>query len=136
MPEKALAVLQKRVGVGQKAAHQLTRGGHRSIDRNDEILDLAHLARLKRLDQRHVAVVPQAVGIVAVVERICVDRDLLAQGGKAAQERAVVGGGMGGDGKLFAYSLAAGRLVAEHGLHRGLRARGSALPLLVLLAVV
>ena len=79
---------------------------------------------------------PQAVGVIAVVERIRVDCDLLTQGGEAAQERAVVGGGIGGDGKLFTYSLAAGRLVAEHGLHRGLRARGGALPLLVLLAVV
>ena len=111
VPEKALAVAEQRVGVGQKAAHQLARGGHRGVDRNDKILDLAHLAGFERLDQRHVAVVPQAVGIIAVVERVRVDRDLFAQRGKAAQEGAVVGERLGGHGKLLTHRFAARRLV-------------------------
>ena len=50
---------------------------HGGVDGDDEILDFARLARFQRLDQRHIAVAAQTVGVVAVVERVCVDGSLL-----------------------------------------------------------
>ena len=133
--EKALAVLQQCVGVGQKAAHQLARGRHRGIDRNDKILDLAGLARFERFDQRHVAEMPQTIGIVAVIERVRINGNLFPQGGEAAQKGAVINRAAGGNCKLFAHGVPACRLIGKNGLHSGLGALGAALPLLFLFVI-
>ena len=78
----------------------------------------------------------QPVGVVAVVERIRIHRDLLPQSGKPAQERAEISRFAGGNGKLLPHSLTAFRLVRENRLHRGLRALGLLLPAFFLLIVV
>ena len=78
----------------------------------------------------------QPVGVVAVIERIRIHRDLLPQSGKPAQERAEISRFAGGNGKLLPHSLTAFRLVRENRLHRGLRALGLLLPAALLLIVI
>ena len=78
----------------------------------------------------------QPVGVVAVVERIRIHRDLLPQSGKPAQERAEISRFAGGNGKLLPHDLTAFRLVRKNGFHRGLRALGLLLPAALLLIVV
>ena len=134
--EKARALLEQLAGPFEKGADELARGGHGGVDGDDEILDFARLARFQRLDQRHIAVAAQTVGIVAVVERVCVDGGLLAQGGKPPQKGAVVGRAARGDGKLLAHGLAAGRFAGENRIHGGLGALRLLLPAAVLIVII
>ncbi len=87
-------------------------------------------------NKRHISEMTQPVGVVAVIERIRIHRDLLPQSGKPAQERAEISRFAGGNGKLLPHSLTAFRLVRKNGFHRGLRALGLLLPAALLLIVV
>ena len=133
--EKTRVLLKQLAGLFEKGADKLARGGHRGVDGDDEILDFPRFACFERLDERHIAVMAQAVGVVAVVERVRVYGGFLAQGRKTAQKRAVVGRAARGDGELLAHGLAAGRLVCENGFHGGAGALGLLLPAAVLTVV-
>ena len=120
------------VGAGQKFAHQNAGGGHGGVDGDDEVLDALFLPRLGRLDEGHVAVAHQAVGIVDIVEGVRVRVQDLPRGGKAAEEFAVVHVVPCGDVELLQHGLAARAALADKGLHGGLGLRSRVLPLSVL----
>ena len=131
--EKALRLLQNGIGVGEKLPHQLPGGGHGGVDGDDQVPDPAGLTGLQRLDEGHVAVAAQAVGVVAVVEGVGVHPQLLPQHGEALEEGPVVVLLPGLHLQLLQHRLTAGGVLAEHRFHAGLHPLGGPLPLLLVL---
>ena len=117
---KAVHGAQDRIGTGQKLPHQGTGGRHGGVDRNDEILDAPLLPGLRRLDERHVAIAAQAVGVVDIVKRVGVGAHDLPGRGKTAQELAVVHIIPRGNGELFHHVLSARTFLGQHAVQGGL----------------
>ena len=90
LPEIAVILLQYTVCLLQEPSDKVPRAGHGCVDHDSEIRDLPYLPRLLRLNQRHVSVDGQPVGVVDGVELGLALPDHGAAGHELAQERAVV----------------------------------------------
>ena len=90
LAEKALLLGQDVIGFRQEGLHQLSLNGAGGVDGNDEILDFFDLLVLQRLDEGHVLIELEAVGIKDVVKFVVVDLHVLPQDGKFPQEVRIV----------------------------------------------
>ena len=70
-------MLQLVVGLLQKTLYQLPGTGHGGVDHHGEILHPVHLPGLLRLNQWHVPVQGQPIGIKGVVEGVHIHLNLL-----------------------------------------------------------
>src|SRR5699024_6630310 len=84
--EKALPLLEQGVCLGQTAAHQRPGGRIAGVDDQRDLLDLFALPRFHRLDQGHIAVDRQAVGVKIQIKGVGVEAGLLPQDAEPAQK--------------------------------------------------
>ena len=89
-PEKALRLLQNCTRLLQKTFDQLALARHRGIDHNNKILDFLLLLRLKRFDQRHVAIELHSIIVKNIVKGIQVDLHFLLQHTELPQKLPIV----------------------------------------------
>ena len=115
-----------------EAAHQVSADGFGRVDDDGEIADAVGLLVLERLDQRHVAVQVDAVGVVDVVELVHVHLHLLGDDHELAEEFGVAVDLAVGD--LEVGDQASGLLAPflREGLEVHLDLLGDVLPLLLL----
>ena len=100
--EEVLPPLQQGIGLSQKGPHQLTGSGIAGIDDEGQFLDLFALPRFQRLDEGHVPIDGEAVGVEVQVELVRVKVDLLPRDAEAAEEVPVAAAAAVGGFDLFA----------------------------------
>ena len=95
---KGIGGTQDGIGGCQKFPHQHAGGGHGGVDGDHKVLDALFLFCLRRLNEGHVAVAHEAVGVVDIVKSVRIGPQDFPRGGEAAQELSVVHIVPGGDG--------------------------------------
>ncbi len=80
--EKTVLLRQNIIGLIDKFLHQLTLHGARGVDCDHKITHLFNLLVLQRLNQGHILIKLQTIGVKYVIELIIINLHFLAQHGK------------------------------------------------------